>query len=333
MGQSLEPGYDLIITNGDAAGELLRKAIANAEVMPWRDVLHDGPVPLTDDHEELSEIRADFLADRGWGEHDLLRENFRARDRGLAHNEIFEHVVLWFEHDLYDQLQLIQVLDWFRESPRGKDGLALVQADDFLGQQTPETIGRFAETQTPITTAQSDLAHKAWVAFRQPTPEDWAGLLKEDLSALPFLRQAVLRMLQELPDAATGVSRTEREILIAISDGVCEPRFLFGAVQRQEEAAFMGDWSFWERLDALARQPGALIEGLAGRFQPTMTAEEMKAFFESPLSLTELGRQVLAGAEDYAAHASIDRWFGGTHLTNDNLWRWDDRKSALLPPI
>jgi hypothetical protein len=31
---------DLIITNGDAAGELLRRAIPRAEVLPWRDVLH-----------------------------------------------------------------------------------------------------------------------------------------------------------------------------------------------------------------------------------------------------------------------------------------------------
>ena len=36
---------------------------------------------------------------------------------------------------------------------------------------------------------------RAWAAFRQPTPEAWAHLLKEDLSALPFLRGAVLRML------------------------------------------------------------------------------------------------------------------------------------------
>ena len=89
MGQSLAPGYDLIITNGDSAGEMLRKAIPNTEVMPWRDVLHDGPVPLTRDDEELAEIRADFLADRGWGDRDALRENFRARNRGLAHHETF----------------------------------------------------------------------------------------------------------------------------------------------------------------------------------------------------------------------------------------------------
>ena len=61
-----KPGYNLIITNGDAAGEVLRKAFTGTEVLPWRDVLHEGPVPLTDTFEELSELRADFLAARYW---------------------------------------------------------------------------------------------------------------------------------------------------------------------------------------------------------------------------------------------------------------------------
>ena len=90
MGQSLQPGYRLIVTNGDAAGELLRKAFTSTEVLPWRDVLHDGPVPVTDTFEELSELRADFLAERGWGDPDALRENFQARDRGLAHFQAFQ---------------------------------------------------------------------------------------------------------------------------------------------------------------------------------------------------------------------------------------------------
>ncbi len=35
----------LNITNGDSAVELMRKAGISGEYLPWRDVLHDGPVP------------------------------------------------------------------------------------------------------------------------------------------------------------------------------------------------------------------------------------------------------------------------------------------------
>lgn len=111
-------GLDLIITNGDAAGELLRRSFAGAEVLPWRDVLHDGPVPLTHDLAELTAIRARYLAGRGWGEFARIEADLAARDRGLMHMASFDRVVLWFEHDLFDQLQLLQILDWFGEHPR-----------------------------------------------------------------------------------------------------------------------------------------------------------------------------------------------------------------------
>lgn len=332
VGQSLQQGYHLIITNGDAAGELLRKAFTGTEVLPWRDVLHDGPVPLTDTLEELSELRADFLAGRNWGDPDILRENFQARDRGLAHHEVFETVTLWFEHDLYDQLQLIQILDWFHGNPGGREGLRLVQADDFLGTQNEQSIIAFQDKCKDVSDEQLSLAGAAWAAFRQTSPASWAALLEQDLSALPYLEPAITRMLQELPDAASGLARTQSQILMAINEGVGEPRRLFGAVEKMEQAAFMGDWSFWVWLDDMAAGPGALIEPLEGQFSPEMSEDEFKAFVASPLRLTALGLQVLGGGADYAKAAKIDRWTGGAHLTNDNLWRWDNQKNLLVAP-
>lgn len=41
-------------------------------------------------------------------------------------------MILWFERDLYDQLQLLQLLDWFSSQRRRTDSLLLVQAPDFF---------------------------------------------------------------------------------------------------------------------------------------------------------------------------------------------------------
>lgn len=324
---------ELIITNGDAAGELLRRTLSGAEVLPWRDVLHEGPVPLTDTLEELSQIRADYLADRGWGTHMEIAEALMARDRGLAINTEFERVTLWFEHDLYDQLQLLQILDWFADHPRDDDGLRLVQADDYLGRQSADELGRIGEYANPVTEAQIALARHAWRAFRQKTPEVWAALLDEDLSALHYLSAAVLRMLEELPDARSGLTRSERQILRAIRSGVTRARELFAACQAQETASFMGDWSFWAVLDGLAAGPSPAIDGLeAGPFRPELDEESRLAYLDSTLRLTVIGNEMLAGKEDRARHATIDTWLGGSHVTNDDLWRWDSRERELVGP-
>ena len=54
-----------------------------------------------------------------------------------------------------------------------------------------------------------------------------------------------------------------------------------------------------------------------------------KPYLRSRLSLTDFGKAVVAHKEDFSRHNPIDRWWGGTHLTNDRLWRWNP---ALMKP-
>ena len=321
---------DLIITNGDAAGELLRRAIARAEVLPWRDVLHEGPVPQTGTLAELTAIRAEYLADRAWGEREEIATYLQARDRGLAHSTAFDRVVLWFEHDLYDQLQLLQILDWFSRQPMNAEGsLLLVQASEFLGRQTEDEIEALRALEQPVTQEQLALAADAWAAFRAPTPEPWQALLGGDLPPLPFLASAVRRMLEELP-GRDGLSRSERQVLSAVGGGITTPPALFVAVQRTEQAAFMGDWSFFGLLDGLALARVPLIAGLDGSpFSPETTSP---AYFQSELALTAFGEAVFEGREDHAVMNGIDRWWGGTHLTDERLWRFDADVERLISP-
>jgi hypothetical protein len=57
-----------------------------------------------------------------------------------------------------------------------------------------------------------------------------------------------------------------------------------------------------------------------------------KAYLTSRLSLTSLGKAVLAGGADWAAHHNVDEWWGGTHLSEDALWRWDQVRERLIAP-
>ncbi|MGL3108430.1 hypothetical protein [Bradyrhizobium sp. BR 1432] len=53
---------------------------------------------------------------------------------------------------------------------------------------------------------------------------------------------------------------------------------------------------------------------------------------QSRLSLTDLGKAVLAG-EDFRRDNPIRRWWGGTLLTNERLWRWDSQTRLLVAPV
>ncbi len=124
----------LHITNGDCAVAVLSRAVQGA-MLPWQDVLHEGPVHAGIPLEDLSRRRAAFIASAGWAPLAAVEEKFAARN-ALLHQAIgHDEVVLWFEHDLYDQLQLIQLLDWFRLHPHPE--LSLVCEAEYLGDMTP----------------------------------------------------------------------------------------------------------------------------------------------------------------------------------------------------
>ena len=49
----------------------------------------------------------------------------------------------------------------------------------------------------------------------------------------------------------------------------------------------------------------------------------MTAYQAKPAVADRFRQGILAHKEDFSRHNPIDRWWGGTGLTNDNLWRWD----------
>jgi DNA-binding transcriptional MerR regulator len=58
------PSVRLHVTNGESAGNTLRQTALGGAVLPWQDVLDEGPVPAVP-RPELLRARAAFLADCG----------------------------------------------------------------------------------------------------------------------------------------------------------------------------------------------------------------------------------------------------------------------------
>src|SRR5213076_1748595 len=72
----------LHVTNGESAGNTLRQTGLGGAVLPWLDVLHEGPVP-GGSRSELLRARAAFLSECGWGSRSALRSSLERRDRQL----------------------------------------------------------------------------------------------------------------------------------------------------------------------------------------------------------------------------------------------------------
>ncbi len=285
----------LHVTNGDVVAGL----IGEEAVVPWRDVLHEGPVPGALTVSGLRFVRARFLASCGWVDEELALAEMRDRDDAVRDAD---ELVLWFERDLYDQLQLLQVLDRLRGRPAW-----LVDIGEPAG---PPNLAAPRERVTP---EQERLGRKAWEAFRALAPTAIEEVLAGDTDALPFLGPALVRHLEQFPALEDGLSRTERTILRAIAAGARTRAEIFRAQADAEERPFMGDSAVWLQLDRLRDVEVPLI---------TDTGDVV--------DLTPAGRAVLAGHEDAVRLNGIDRWLGGVRLQGDDAaWRWDGAASRI----
>src|SRR5688572_29560213 len=196
----------LHVANGTSVTDTLALTGIPGARSIWADPLHDGPVPagLTDD--ELVEVRTRYhLGDREpeadrWN--DLRRWREVIEDHGS-----YDELVLWFEHDLFDQLNLIQLLSYLRLRPPVGKIVSLICINSFpghpdfhgLGELPAQELASLLETRHPVIDAEYALAERAWQAFREPTPEALDEFRRSDTSALPYLGRALDRFLEDYP--------------------------------------------------------------------------------------------------------------------------------------
>ncbi len=327
----------LHLTNGRSTGNTLMRTRLGGAVLCWDDVLHEGPVPAHLPLEELSRVRAAFIAESMNLDARQVASDFVTRDVTLKESLQQDEIVLWFEHDLYDQLQLIQVLDWYAQVDLGQVKLSLICIDRFpgvprfmgLGQLTAEQLATLFPQRRSVTQAQLTLARAAWHAYREPDPSALQDLLERPSDALPFLQAALKRHLEQFPSRENGLSRTEAQLLQAVAQGTQHPVELFLDQQNSEEVPFMGDSTFWTYLAGLTEGPSPLLETAQnGGFHMPWQSENQQAFREQTLQLTTQGELVLQARADRIALNGINRWLGGVHLESDS-WRWNRATQRL----
>lgn len=321
----------LHVANGTSTTRTIEAAGIPGAVSIWADPLYEGPVPAGLPDAELREVRARYLAGpMGQVDVDPVHDlgNWRAV---IERQASYDELILWFEHDLFDQLNLIQLLAWIRERLPSARAVSLICIGSFpghprfkgLGELAPDELATLLETRVRVSEPQYLLAERAWQAFRQPTPEALDRLRHTDTSALPYLSAAIARFLQEYPWTADGLSRTERRLLELADAGPIKLSAVFPRMDDGEDAYHVTDLSL-----------GGLAETLARTSPPLLTLDSRPTshanLLEASVTLTDTGRAVLAGRQDRIATCGIDRWLGGVHLQGDaHLWRWDDGRQRI----
>jgi hypothetical protein len=301
----------------------------NAHLNPYLQ----GPVTDTPD---WLERRARFIADAigPYQNLDYATVLEDARDEELrlaAASRDYDRVVLWLEHDRYDQFVLLRCLAWFAEHG-APSRLELVGPSDFpgatrfvgLGQLPPEALRLLWELRQPISTEQLEHGRRVWAAFRAPDPRPLAALARDGTPLLPALAGALHRHLQELPWLDNGLGLTHRLLLTELAaDGPQRAGRLVGLMMHERDPLpGLGDLGYDLALRELAAHREPLVQRSGEHARDAWHLDEV--------AITDAGVAVVEGKRDWLELPVPERWVGGVRIgPSQRNWRWDEQTSNV----
>ncbi|WP_169545149.1 DUF1835 domain-containing protein [Sneathiella aquimaris] len=259
----------------------------------------------------------------------LIDEEQTLRNLGDQYDE----VVLWFEHDAYDQLCLAYILHHMAQKcPNLPFRLSLVQVDRFPGIKRFVGIGQIGQPEgfallfsqrMPVTPPMISFGATVWEAVTNPAPDALWALIKEENAPLPLLQNACQRFLAELPSSKNGLGLTENLALeiIAEEEAILARRVFLILIADRDPQPYHGDIMFFAVLDALctAKEPALKHVGkISNASGPGLDI----------LSLTDFGKQLLSGEANWLNANPTDKWVGGVHISSqhEQNWRYQDRE-------
>jgi hypothetical protein len=321
------PPRFLHVANGTSVTGTIEAAGIPGARSIWADPLYEGPVPAGASDDELVEIRSRYLSGAYPGNVDPVNDLRQWREVIAAH-DAYDEIVLWFEHDLFDQLNLVQLLDWIRPRVPAEKIVSLICIGSFPGRSSFKGLGELSADELAsllparhvVTTGEYDLAARAWTAFREPSPQPLDDLRRNDRGALPFLAAALERLLQEFPWTLDGLSLSERRLLQLAEQGPAALQSVFPRMQDGERAYCMTDLSLASLAVTLSRSTPPLLQ-IDGVSRDSLAGS---------IAIADAGREVLAGRRDRVS-CGLDRWVGGVRVhSRADIWRWDDRRSRIV---
>lgn len=326
----------LNIHNGDSTAGTARLAPIPGAHLAFREALVAGPTPANLEPTEWRKLRAAHLSSAYGGSWEEAQRELERLEAALTSFHLHDEVVLWFEHDLFCQINLLYLLDWFAARDLGKTKLSLIFIGEFpgkpdfrgLGELNPAELASLFDSRHEISEAEMQLATAAWRAYCSPDPTALERFLENDTSAMPFLKSALFSHLERFPSLRNGLGRVEEDSLILVNQGFKKFSDLFRRFIDEDRVYGFGDSQVYLTLQQLSNVRAPLLRNGGGRMGKGGLDPEKVS--QSAYEITDRGKAVLNGEADFVELNGIDSWLGGVHLTNDHLWRWDNEKQQII---
>ena len=245
------------ILNGDALLEFFPETILSGEIIVARECLVDGPLEGKT-LEAFWDTRADFISSEYGEERDFYFQDVVPEFNRIALIQEGSEVNLWFEEDLFCQVNL-----WFcvsllrRISDQIKINLVKPSLKDGkpnwggFGSLDRDELAKAYQERQRLTKQEKELLTALWTAFKGNDKHTLAKLGSENTGSFPFLKDVVQAQLDRFPDNGSQ-GRPETVLKDIISEKkTSDFKIIFKEFSLREGIYGFGDWQVERILNKL----------------------------------------------------------------------------------
>lgn len=294
----------LHITNGDSTTNYLKKLNFSGDFITWREMLCEGKTTTDVGSESFWKNRYNFFKTS----YKVTKQkfiDFTVKEyRSLCNKKNTDEIVLWFEHDLFCQINMIAVISWLKRYRQGYH-ITLVCSGKVKNSKKLKGLGELSEKQIQeryknrVTLTQDDIeyADYIWQLYCSDSPLRLESVYKFDpTSPFQYLASAIEAHILRFPYLENGLNKIENTILQTANNGkFATKEKLVGKLLKEQETYGFGDLQYENKLQNLSK--------LFTSFNPVKLSRKGKQVLENQLNFYSQIRSdeaFLGGANKYS---------------------------------
>ena len=275
----------LHITNGDSTTTYLKKIGFSGEFITWREMLCEGKTTTDVGSETFWKNRFDFLKTAYKVNKQTFIEFTLKEYRNLCKKKEQNEIVLWFESDLFCQINMLAVLSWIKRYRQGYQiSLIGVEIDAKNHKNTGFSLLSEAQINSlyknRVTLSQDDIeyADYIWQLYCSDSPLRLETVYKfNPMSPFQHLETAIEAHLKRFPSIENGLNFVENNIIkTANSYQFKSKKELIAKILREDEIYGFGDLQYENHLKNLNK--------LFSSFNPVKISKKGKEVLEKQLN-------------------------------------------------
>lgn len=278
-------GSILHITNGDSTTNYLQKLNFSGEFITWREMLCEGKTTTDVGSETFWKNRFDFFK----SSYKISKQKFIdytvKEYRNLCNKKNQNEIVLWFEHDLFCQINMIAVLSWLKRYRKGYH-ISLVCSGKIKGSKkmfglselNQEQIENHFKNRIELTQDDIEYADYIWQLYCSDSPLRLETVYKfNPMSPFQYLASALEFHLKRFPSIENGLNKIENTILeTAENHSLKTKKQLVGKLLKKQEIYGFGDLQYEHKIDSLGK--------LFSSFNPVKLSKKGKQVLENQVN-------------------------------------------------